>query len=163
MQEKLHELKTVRRREIADAIHTAKEQGDLSENAEYSQAKEEQQRIEDQIIDLETTLKHARVITKASHEEVSLGNTVTLLCNGSERSYRIVGSNEADPTQGRISNESPMGQALLSKKKGDQVSIPTPAGSKDCTIVSIASLKNPVLATASVLHLLHGTRTIRRN
>lgn len=137
LQEKLHELKTIRRREIADAIHAAKEQGDLSENAEYVQAKEEQQRIEDQIIDIETTLKHARVIDKANGNSVSLGNTVTLLCNGKERVYLIVGSNEADPLSGRISNESPMGRALLNKKKGEQVSIPTPAGNKDCKIVEI--------------------------
>lgn len=137
LQDKLHELKTIRRREIADAIHAAKEQGDLSENAEYVQAKEEQQRIEEQIVDLETTLKHARVIDKADHNVVSLGNTVTLICNGQERTYRIVGSNEADPMAGRISNESPMGRALLNKKKGEQVQIPTPAGNKECHVVRI--------------------------
>jgi len=137
LQDKLHELKTVRRREIAEAIHTAKEQGDLSENAEYVNAKEEQRRIETKIADLETTIKHAQVIKKADTDEVSVGNLVKLNCNGSEISYRIVGSNEADPLASKISNESPMGQALMGCKKGEKVSIPTPAGDKDCEIIEI--------------------------
>lgn len=138
IQEKLHSLKTVRRREIADAIHTAKEQGDLSENAEYVNAKEEQRRIETQIAELESTLKQARVITKADTDMVSVGNTVTLLCDGAEKIYHIVGSNEADPLNSKISNESPMGQALMGKKKGDKVLIPTPAGNKDCQVKDIS-------------------------
>ena len=138
LQGKLHELKTVRRREIADAIHTAKEQGDLSENAEYVNAKEEQRRIETEIADLESTLKHAQVITKTTTTEVGVGNTVKLNCNGKETTYRIVGSNEADPLEAKISNESPMGQALLGKKKGDKITIPTPAGDKDCEVISIS-------------------------
>lgn len=139
LKEKLHELKTVRRREIADAIHTAKEQGDLSENAEYVQAKEEQRRIEEQIAELEATVKHARVIEKSSTDQIDIGNTVVLDCQGKERTYTIVGSNEANPLEGRISNESPMGQALLGKKKGENVSIPTPAGNKDCVIKKISN------------------------
>lgn len=137
MREKLHDLKTVKRREIADAIHTAKEQGDLSENAEYVQAKEEQQRIEEQIAELELTLKHAQVISEADTSAVSLGNTVVLDCEGQERTYRIVGSNEADPMQGKISNESPMGKALMNRTKGEEVSIPTPAGEKRCKVIDI--------------------------
>src|SRR3990167_5690265 len=113
LREKLNWLKTVRRREIAEAIHSAKEQGDLSENAEYVNAKEEQNRIEQQIAELEMTVKNARLITKSDTSSVDVGNTVTLNCNGAERMYRIVGSNEADPLNGKISNESPMGQALL--------------------------------------------------
>jgi len=138
LQGKLHELKTTRRREIADAIHSAKEQGDLSENAEYSNAKEEQTRIEQQIAELEVTLKHARIITKSTTDEVRVGNTVTLKCGSSEKVYRIVGSNEADPLHGKISNESPMGEALLSRKKGERVLIPAPGGNKDCVIIDIA-------------------------
>ena len=137
LKEKLTELKTVRRREIADAINAAKEQGDLSENAEYVQAKEEQRRIEEQIAELESTVKHARVIEKSSTDQVDIGNTVTVDCDGAERVYTIVGSNEADPLKGRISNESPMGQALIGKKKGEAVQIPSPAGDKDCTIKKI--------------------------
>ena len=138
LQDKLHTLKTVRRREIAEAIHTAKEQGDLSENAEYASAKEEQNLLEREIADLEETIKNAAVIKKTTTDEVSIGNTVVLKCDGKEKTYRIVGSNEADPLSGKISNESPMGQALLGCKKGDKVSIPTPSGSKDCSIKEIA-------------------------
>ena len=138
LRDQLHDLKTVRRREIAEAIHAAKEQGDLSENAEYQHAKEEQQRIEEKIADLETTIKHARIITSATTEEISVGNTVTLKFDGKKKTYQIVGSNEADPRQGRISNESPIGQALLNKKKGETVSIPTPVGNKDCKIIDIS-------------------------
>lgn len=138
LQGKLHALKTTRRREIAEAIHAAKEQGDLSENAEYVQAKEEQRRIEEQIADIETTIKHARVIKKSSTSQVDVGNTVTLNCDGKERVYRIVGSNEAAPLQGKISNESPIGRALLYRKKGEKLTIPTPVGDKDCEVIHIA-------------------------
>lgn len=134
---KLHELKTVRRREIAEAIHTAKDHGDLSENAEYVNVKEEQRRIEQHIAEIESVLKSAQIVTKHGTSEVGVGNTVTLMCNGSRKVYTIVGSNEADPLQGKISNESPMGQALMHKKKGDTVTIPTPAGDKECKVVSI--------------------------
>lgn len=137
LQEKLHTLKTTRRREIAEAIHSAKEQGDLSENAEYSSAKDEQNLLEQEIAELEDTVKNAQVIKPTSNEEVSIGNVVFLKCAGSDKTYRIVGSNEADPLAGKISNQSPMGQALLGKKKGEKVSIPTPAGAKDCVIKEI--------------------------
>lgn len=137
LQDRLQVLKTVRRREIAEAIHTAKEQGDLSENAEYASAKDEQNRIEREISDLELTLKNAQVIKKVTKDEVSIGNTVTLKCGGKETTYRIVGSNEADPLSGKISNESPMGQALLGQKEGAAVNIPTPAGSIACKVISI--------------------------
>lgn len=137
LQDKLHQLKTVRRREIAEAIQTAKEQGDLSENAEYASAKEEQTKIEQEIAELEVTLKHAQVIKKPTSGKVSIGSTVKLDCDGQKREYRIVGSNEADPLAGKISNESPMGEALLGAKKGEQISIPTPAGNKDCKVIDI--------------------------
>lgn len=138
LRELLQDLKTVRRREIAEAIHAAKEQGDLSENAEYQHAKEEQRRIEEKIADLEATIKHARIITSADTNHVSVGTTVTLKFNGKKTIYQIVGSNEADPRQGRISNESPIGQALLDKKKGETVNIPTPVGAKECKIIEIS-------------------------
>ncbi len=138
LQGELQTLKTVRRREIADAIHTAKEQGDLSENAEYQQAKEEQQRIEEKIAELEATVKHAKIIERSSNTQVDIGNTVVLDCDGKERTYQIVGSKEADPMNGRISNESPMGKALLAQAKGATVIIPTPAGDKECTVVKIS-------------------------
>lgn len=135
---KLDVLKTVRRREIAEAIHTAKEQGDLSENAEYVSAKEEQRRLEEEIAELEAAIKHAKLIQKSSDlNHVDLGDTVTLQCNGEEKTYIIVGSDEANPLEGRISNESPMGQALLGKQRGDMVNIPIPNGHKSCEIVKI--------------------------
>lgn len=138
LEAKLHEMKTVRRREIAEAIHTAKEQGDLSENAEYVSAKEEQRRIEEEIAELELTLKHAKLIEKPNSGVASVGSTVTVRCNGDTKTYMIVGSNEADPMEGKISNESPIGRSLLGKKKGDIASIPAPNGSKDCQIVKVA-------------------------
>ncbi len=138
LQDNLHELKTTRRREIADAIHSAKEQGDLSENAEYVNAKEEQNRIEQQIAELEVTVKNARIITKSDTTQVDIGSTVTLKCDGQNKVYRIVGSKEADPLNGKISNESPMGQALLNRKKGESVSIPAPGGNKQCVVVKIS-------------------------
>lgn len=136
---KLNLLKTERRREIAEAIHTAKEQGDLSENAEYVSAKEEQHRLEEEIAELEAAIKHAKLITKSSDTaHVDLGDTVTLECDGKESTYVIVGSDEANPLEGRISNESPMGQALLGKRKGEQVRIPVPNGHKECVVVQIS-------------------------
>jgi len=137
LQNTLYELKTIRRREIAQAITVAKEQGDLSENAEYVQAKEEQRRTEEKIADLEATVKHARIITKSDTSEVDIGNTVVLKTGDATREYQIVGSKEADPLKGKISNESPMGQALLHKKKGEGVTIPTPAGDKQYDLVEI--------------------------
>lgn len=138
LQDKLHELKTVRRREIAEAINAAKEQGDLSENAEYVSAKEEQNRIEQQIAEMEVLLKSAQVIEKSDTNMVSLGNIVTLKCNGESKTYQIVGSNEADPLNGKVSNESPIGQALIGRKAKETVTIPAPGGTKECTIVRIA-------------------------
>lgn len=137
LRDQLHDLKTVKRREIAEAIHLAKEQGDLSENAEYQQAKDEQQRIEEQIAQIEGIIKHAKVIVKSPTSEIDVGNTIKLNCDGQEKTYQIVGSNEADPRQGRISNESPMGKSLIGKKKGESIFIPTPAGGKKCSVVDI--------------------------
>ncbi|MBI1833883.1 MAG: transcription elongation factor GreA [Candidatus Andersenbacteria bacterium] len=138
IRDRLHTLKTVRRREIADAIHTAKEQGDLSENAEYASAKEEQTKLEQEIAAIEDTLKHAQVIAKGTDGEVGIGNTVTLKWGRAEKVFRIVGSNEANPLEGKISNESPIGQALIGRKKGEAVSIPTPSGEKECIVKAIA-------------------------
>lgn len=137
LQERLHILKTSRRREIADAIHTAKEQGDLSENAEYASAKEEQNRIEQEIAELEATIRNAHVVAKHKTDTVGIGSIVLLSCNGKESEYHIVGSNEANPMEGKISNESPMGQALLGAKTGETVHIPVPAGTKECAIKKI--------------------------
>lgn len=138
LQERLQTLKTVRRREIADAIQSAKEQGDLSENAEYSSAKEEQSRIEQEIAELEMTLKNAHVVAKRKTDSVGIGNLVLVECNGADREYHVVGSNEANPLEGKISNESPMGEALLGAKVGELVHIPIPSGTKECTVKKIS-------------------------
>ncbi|OGY36564.1 MAG: transcription elongation factor GreA [Candidatus Andersenbacteria bacterium RIFCSPHIGHO2_12_FULL_45_11b] len=138
LQERLHIMKTVRRREIAEAIHTAKEQGDLSENAEYQSAKEEQSRMEQEIADLEMTVKNARVVAKPKTDDVGIGNIVLLSWNGAEKEYKLVGSNEANPMEGKISNESPMGEALMGAKVGETIHIPTPAGTKECVIKKIS-------------------------
>lgn len=138
LKNELQELKTSRRREIAEAINTAKEQGDLSENAEYQQAKDEQRRLEQKISEIENIIKHAQIIKKAPTDTVSVGNTVTINCAGAEKVYHIVGSNEANPLEGKISNESPLGSALIAKKQGEVAAIPTPGGEKKCEIVGIA-------------------------
>lgn len=138
LSERLQTLKTVRRREIAEAIQSAKEQGDLSENAEYSSAKEEQSRIEQEIAELEMTLKNAHVVAKPKTDTVGIGNIVIVECNGEDKQYHVVGSNEANPLEGKISNESPMGEALLGAKVGATVHIPIPNGTKECTVKKIS-------------------------
>ena len=140
LQDELQTLKTVRRREVAEAIQRAKEQGDLSENAEYVEAKEAQGLVEQRIAELDTTLKNAEVIRKdgmADHTAVAVGDEVTIRWNGNEARYTIVGANEADPGSGKISNESPLGTALLGKHVGDTALIRTPRGTKEANIVRI--------------------------
>lgn len=137
LHDELQHLKTVRRREVAEAIQFAKEQGDLSENAEYVEAKEAQATVEQRILDLEGTLKSVEVIQKAANGAVAVGDTVTIQFNGDEKTYTIVGPNEADPSQGRISNESPVGTSLLGKKVGEAVQVRTPTGQKEARVVRI--------------------------
>lgn len=138
LQDELQHLKTVRRREVAEAIQRAKEQGDLSENAEYVEAKEEQASVEQRILELEATLRTVEVIRKKSQNgAVEVGDTVTIQWNGQETTYTIVGANEANPGAGRISNESPVGTALLGRRVGEQVDIRTPSGVKAATVVHV--------------------------
>lgn len=137
LRDELQTLKTVRRREVAEAIQRAKEQGDLSENAEYVEAKETQAAAEQRILELEAALKNVELIQKIADGRVTVGDTVTIQWNGTETQYTIVGPNEADPASGRISNESPVGTALLGKRPGDLVNIRTPAGPKEARIVSV--------------------------
>ena len=136
----LSTLKTVRRKEIADALEYAKSLGDLSENAEYHQAREDQANCEDRIIHLEQILKNAVIMDTNTTGIVTVGSTVTVAKKGEKegRTFALVGSEEADPVSGRISNESPLGQALLAKKKGDVVTVMTPKGEMVYTIKSIA-------------------------
>lgn len=139
LQDELLHLKTVRRREVAEAIQRAKEHGDLSENAEYVDAKEEQALVEQRIAELEVLLKHVEVIQKeAANGTVAAGTTVTIQWNGETKIYTIVGANEADPTQGLISYESPLGMALVGKRVGDRAMIRTPTGAKEAKVVEVA-------------------------
>ena len=121
----LQELKTTRRFEVADKLKRAKEHGDLSENFEYAQAKDDQERLEREIFDLENLIKNAKIITKSRNKNiVSVGMTVTLKQDGKTiSSYTIVGSQESDPVNKKISNVSPIGKALIGKKIGDKVEI----------------------------------------
>jgi len=128
----LQELKTTRRFEVADKLKRAKEHGDLSENFEYAQAKDDQERLEREIFDLENLIKNAKIITKSRNKNiVSVGMTVTLKQDGKTiSSYTIVGSQESDPVNKKISNVSPIGKALIGKKMGDEVKVKTPKGTE---------------------------------
>jgi transcription elongation factor GreA len=125
---------------IADAIRVAREQGDLTENAEYQAAKQDQERSETRIAEIEYILKNMSVIKKPKgSDKVSHGSVVGLKSgNGKEKSFTIVGTVEADPLNGKISDESPIGKALLGKKQGEDVEIVTPAETTIYTITSIA-------------------------
>ncbi len=134
----LDEMLSVRRPEIAQRIHDAKEHGDLSENAEYEDAKNEQAFVEGRIAALEAMIKNATLIDEhAATDHVGIGSTVTVAIDGETETFTIVGSAEAKPTDGKISNESPVGRALLGRRKGDKVVVKVPAGDFTYTITRI--------------------------
>ena len=135
----LHELTTTKRREVLDALEFAKSLGDLSENAEYHQAREEQAKLEDRIQKVEHILKSSVVIKKHHSTQVEIGSTVHVKKEGTkeEKTYQIVGSEEADMMQGNISNRSPLGEALYGKKKGDTIEFQTPKGVIHYKVVDI--------------------------
>lgn len=144
-EDELHELKVNKRKEVAQKIKEAREQGDLSENAEYDAAKDEQRDIEARIEELEKILKNVEVVdmeedTK-NFEKVSFGLTVKVKDNeyGDEMEFKIVGATEANSLKGKISNESPLGKALIGSKRGDVVSVEAPAGMIEYTILDIYS------------------------
>jgi transcription elongation factor GreA len=123
---------------IAERIKTAREFGDLSENAEYSSARQEQERVESRIAEIENILQNVEIIKKPKGDnKVQLGSKVTLK-NGSTKEFQVVGTVEADPLNGKISDESPIGQALLGKKVGEEVEIVTPADTTMYKVVSIS-------------------------
>ena len=146
LKEELEYLKTTRRQEVAQRLKEAISYGDLSENSEYEEAKNEQAFVEGRILELEAKIKNAKIISDKKSDsrskEIDIGSTVTVLnkTEGSEEPerYTIVGSTEADPLEQKISNESPMGRSLLGKHKGDIVEIQSPSGILKYEVLSVA-------------------------
>jgi transcription elongation factor GreA len=131
-------LRTAKRAEIAQYLHDAKESGDVIDNAAYEEAKVQHSLLERQIHELENMLASAKLINNVHSDIVSLGSTIHLETgDGRQYNYRLVGAFEADPRSGRISNESPVGRALLGHKAGELVIVSTPGGVKEYTITSI--------------------------
>ena len=130
LEAELEELKVHGRAEMAEKIRVAREFGDLSENAEYDIAKEEQAKMEARIAEIEAKLRNAQIYEKSKSDKVGLGHTVKLLDlnTNEELTYDIVGSHQANPVENRISNDSPVGKALIGKKRGDEVEIKVKAG-----------------------------------
>jgi len=142
LNEELEYLKSVKRKEVAERIKEAISYGDLSENSEYEEAKNEQAFVEGRILELETKVKHAKIISEHQKtKSVQIGSTVYLQnlskAGGDEEVYAIVGSTESDPFAGKISNESPVGAAVLDKQKGDVVKVMVPAGKVEYKIVKV--------------------------
>ncbi|MEX1113339.1 MAG: transcription elongation factor GreA [Patescibacteria group bacterium] len=134
----LKELKETRRPAVLERIKEAVAYGDLSENSEYEDAKNEQAFVEGRIVELEKLLEDAKVVkTGGGGGHVALGSKVTVKHDGKSVAYTVVGAAEADPTSGKVSNESPIGQALLGKGKGDEAVVETPKGHATYQIVSV--------------------------
>jgi transcription elongation factor GreA len=141
LEQELEHLKTVKRKDVVERIKIARSFGDLSENSEYDSAKEEQAFVEGRITTIENMIRNAKIIEEdeMSSDTVTLGRTVTFveLPDGEEETYSIVGSAEADPFEGKISNDSPIAKSLLGKKVGDQVTVQTPGGEMNVRITTI--------------------------
>ena len=142
LEEELENLKTVGRADIAEKIKVARGYGDLSENSEYDEAKNEQAKIEARIVEIEEMLKNVEIIedVKGKAKTVMVGVKVKVLDEeyGDECEYRVVGSTEADPREGKISDESPVGRALMGKKIGDEVIVEAPGGEFKLKVVGIS-------------------------
>ncbi|KAF1679500.1 transcription elongation factor GreA [Bacillus mexicanus] len=141
LEQELEYLKTVKRKEVVERIKIARSFGDLSENSEYDSAKEEQAFVEGRVTTLENMIRNAKIIEDdGGSNVVGLGKTVTFveLPDGDEESYTIVGSAEADPFEGKISNDSPIAKSLLGKKVEDEVTVQTPGGEMLVKIVKIS-------------------------
>jgi transcription elongation factor GreA len=141
LEEELHVLKTERRQEVVERIKIARDFGDLSENSEYDAAKDEQAFVETRISQVEKMIRNAVIIESDNDnpDVVGLGKSVTFieLPNGEEETYQIVGSAEADPFEGKISNDSPMAKSLIGHEKGAEVSVTTPGGDIQVKIVHV--------------------------
>ena len=140
LEEELDHLKKVERPEVIEAIKEARALGDLSENAEYSSARERQGKLEARIKEIEYTLEHATIIENNNDGKVTVGSVITIKYIGDddEEEYSIVGTNEADPFENKISNESPIALAVMGKKQGDKVTVESPNGSFDIEILKVA-------------------------
>lgn len=135
----LNDLKTTKRKEVAEKLEYAKSLGDLSENAEYHEAREEQARIESRISELEAMFKNVEMVQKHHSDAVELGSVVTVQKKGDDtkKTFEIVGSEEADAAAGKLSNASPLGEALLGKQKGDTAAFESPGGDVSYKVVEI--------------------------
>ncbi len=139
MEAELEELRTVKRAEVAERIHNAMEFGDFSENSELEQAKNDQAFLEGRILSLEQMIKKAVVIDQNGHHElVEVGSKVVVEAEGERTAYVIVGSAEAAPAEGRISNESPVGRALIGHRAGETVKLTVPAGTVEMRILGVS-------------------------
>lgn len=138
LQKELEYLKKIRRVEVSERIRIAKEFGDLSENAEYHDSKEEQAFVEGRILEIEHILKTAHIADKAGTSEAGIGTHVTLIHEKKRIAFEIVGSTESDPSHGKISIDSPLGQVLIGKKSGDTVDLSTPTGTKHYSIEKLS-------------------------
>jgi len=137
LKKELHYLVDVKRKEVSEKIRHTASQGDLKENAGYDAAKEEQGFVEGRIKELKQILAQAEVISAKNNGKVQLGSEVSLECEGRKEKFQIVGPEESDIIQDKISFKSPLGEALLDKKKGDKVKIKTPEGETEYKITAI--------------------------
>lgn len=137
LKDELHELSTTKRSEIAARLKDAKDDGDLSENSMYDAARDQQSFVEGRISEIEYILKHAVLIEGKNGDTVDIGSTVHVELESGQQKYQIVGSTEANPDEGKISNVSPLGQALLGKKKGEEVEIDVPSGTITYKILKV--------------------------
>lgn len=136
----LDELRTTRRREVAEQLEYARSLGDLSENAEYQEAREMQAAVEERIGKLEVILKNAKIVRGSKSDNIGMGSVVSVqptLKGGETRTYTIVGAEEADIISGKVSYHSPLGNALMGKKKGDEFSFQTPRGTQKYRILKV--------------------------
>jgi transcription elongation factor GreA len=144
LQDEVNYLSTVKREEVAERIRAARDFGDITENSEYDDAKNEQALLEHRISLLQEKLRRARVIkdSEIDTDKVCVGSTVSLRDKDTKkvRTYTVVGSAEADPTKGRVSNESPVGQAIMGKRVGDEVTVPVPVGAIKYVILDIGKM-----------------------
>ncbi len=137
LEEELNDLKQNKRKEVAAALKEAKEFGDLSENTDWDDAKARQLFIEGRISEIESIIKHAKVIEGKAGDAVSVGSTVDVEIENDKHTFRIVGSTEANPDEGKISHESPIGKALMGKKVGEHAEVDIPAGTITYKVLNI--------------------------